>query len=354
MITTKQTGHWTRFCLRLLLPCLLAGGGLAGCTEEVPVANQEQGQPVMMSIGSRAINADKPGEKITTLRILLVNPNNIDHTVVCNRFVSEPTDNPLKIQVVSGTYDVYVVANESNNSSTENSDLKNVRNLADLKKIKIPYDTGGINMFDNNHIQMFGIVEHVNIIAPEGEPSESNLAKITVNGSDKGTTLPVSLTRLVCKINVTLKYSSGTPQKVIIKNVPLNLTLFEETENQLGSEVEESHLPSASSTSDPLYPYMIEIKNILVPCWAFADKENTEKAPILSVDMQEGSETRTYKSVIGHAVNSNPKDYTLWRNYDYTLTAIITNNTVSVGTSVTKWKDESLTLQGGDPVIPAP
>ena len=354
MITTKQTGQWARFCLRLLLPCLLAGGGLAGCTEEVPVANQEQGQPVMMSIGSRAINADKPGEGIRMLRILLVNPNNIDQTVVCNRFVNNPTDNPLKIQVVSGTYDVYVVANESF-GSRENNDLKNVRNLADLKKIRRTFEPSEITM-ENNNIPMFGIVKNVNIIAPEGEPSESNLAKITVNGSDNGTILPVSLTRLLCKINVTLKYSSGTPKNVCIENLPYFITLFDETENTYGNNNETPRFLSTSVTDDPLYPNMTEVEDMLLPCWAFTPKDNIEKAPILMVTMKEGSETRLYRSVIGHAAGSsdNPKDYTLWRNYDYKLTAIITNNTVSVGASVTKWKDETLSLEGGDPATPTP
>lgn len=356
MITTKQTGQLARLCLRLLLPCLLAGGGLAGCTEEVPVSNQEQGQPVLMSISNRALNGGSTnGEQVNTLRILLVNRNNIDQTVVCNRFVSSPSD-PLVIQVVSGTYDVYVVANEKADG-TEFTTLQNVRNLAALKQIAVPYSPVARNM---SNIPMFGKVANVSIIAPAGESSASNLAQVSVDGENKGTTLPVSLIRLACKVKLTLKRSSGTLTGVMFNNLPDAIPLFDNTyitpSTRTTKTVEVGSFSPAAS-SDPLYPTVVEQADILLPSWAFEDKTNSSNAAQLQATIaEEDEEVRTYTCAIGHAVSSSntPKDYTLWRNYDYTLTAIITNNTVTVGALVTAWKDETLTLDGGMPVIPTP
>lgn len=356
MITKKQTGQWARFCLRLLLPCLLAGGGLAGCTEEVPVSNQEPGQPVLMSISNRALNAGADFEQINTLRILLVNRNNIDRTVVCNRFVSSPAD-PLVIKVVSGTYDVYVVANETHDNA-EFAALQSVRNLAALRQIAVPYSPADR---DKTNIPMFGEVANVSIIAPAGEPSTTNLAQVSIDGGTAVSSLPVSLTRMACKVKLTLKRIGGTLTAVEFNNLPDAIPLFDDTyitpSARTTKTVEVGSFSSVTPTPpEPLYSTVVEQADILLPSWVFEEKTNIGNAMQLKVTTTEDTAERTYASAIGHAAGSSdtPKDYTLRRNYDYSLTAIITNNTVSVGASVTSWTDENLILEGRDPVIPTP
>lgn len=355
MITVKQLVRLARFCIRLLLPCLLAGGGLAGCTEEVPVSNQEPGQPVLISISNRALYADTPGEQVNTLRILLVNPGNIDRTVVCNRFVSSPSA-PLLVQVVGGKYDIYVVANEMPDG-TEFAALQNVRNLAALKQIALPYSPGNRDM---TNIPMLGKVANVGIIPPAGEPSTTNLAQVTVAGEATGTTLPVSLTRMACKVKLTLKHSNGTLKSVEFNNLPDAIPLFEDTYIEPSTRpVKTLEIGSFNNvgSSDPLYSTVVEQADILLPSWVFSEKENSSNAVQLKATITEGTtDVPPYSCAIGHAAGSsnNPKDYTLWRNTDYTLTALINNNTVTVGATVTSWSDQSLSLEDDKPVIPAP
>nr|WP_129732911.1 hypothetical protein [Parabacteroides goldsteinii] len=351
MIITRQYGRLAHFCITLLLPCLLAGSQ-GGCTREEPLSYEEPGQPVMISLSNRAINAGVSGEQVNTLRILLVNRNNIDRTVVCNRFVSSPTD-PLLIKVVSGMFDVYVVANEMPDG-TEFTPLQDVRNLTGIRQVALPYSPADRNM---ENIPMFGKVEQVNITAPAGEVSSTNPASVTVAGVSKGDELPVSLTRMASKVKLTLKQSNGTLKAVEFNNLPDKIPLFDDTyitpDTRPVKTVETGKFSPVTS-SDPAYPIASEQADILLPSWIFSDKTNSSQAIQLKATVTEDTGDKSYSSAIGHATGSSdvPKDYTILRNKDYTLTAFITNNTVTVGASVSSWTDLNLSLEDDKPVIP--
>lgn len=353
MITTKQPGRLAYFCFTLLLLGLLAGS-LGGCIREEPLSNEEPGHPVMISLSNRAINAGVDGEQVNTLRLLLVNRNNIDRTVVCNRFIDNPTD-PLLVQVVSGMFDVYVVANEMPDNS-QSAALQGVKNLADIKKIALPYSPDDRNM---TNIPMFGEVKQVGITAAEGEVSENNPGWVTVADKAKEHKLPVSLTRMACKVQLTIKRSNGTLKAVEFNNLPNEIPLFEDyyitPAKRMVKTVDLSKFKDVAST-EPLYPNIVEQADILLPSWVFADTDNSSQAVQLKATVTEDGTDNSYSSAIGNAIGSGsaPADYTLVRNKDYTLTTLITNSIVTVGAAVTSWSDQSLSLEDDKPVIPAP
>lgn len=353
MITAKQTGRIARLYALLLVPCLL-GMGLWGCVDDTSAPRMNMEQPVLLSISNRALGA---GDKqINTLRILLV-AKNFDRTVVCNRFVANPGD-PLFIEAVSGFYDVYVVANETHGTTSPYASLDGVRNLAALKSIALPYTTDR----DLGNIPMFGLQPDVTITPPTGTPSSANPATVSGPGFTASTNLPVPLTRLACKVNLTIKRSNGTLKAIEFNNLPDAIPLFADTYvTPVTRPVKTVTLTSDATNNDldkDLYPNQMIISNILLPSWVFTPSTSESEAVQLKATVTEGTGSsaidRSFTAAIGHdaGVATATKDYTLWRNHDYTLTTFITNQTMSVGASVLIWNDENLAVEDDNPVVP--
>lgn len=352
MISEITFASPTRLCHSLpviFLAAVMAFGGLGCSKESIAPEDPLPEQPVLMNIGSQAFSIGTADEQINSLRILLV-AKNIYGTVVCNRFISNPSSTPLTVEVVGGKYDIYLIANEMPDYNPY-TPLETVSNIKALRQIALPFAPDN-RTFTN--IPMFGSVENVTITPQPGPSQATNLATITVAGVDMGTELPVTLTRMACKVNLTLKRTRGTMKAVEFNHLPDAIPLFAETYITPGSHLLKAvAISEFTETSDPgaTYPLIAEQKDILLPSWQFADKGQAANAIQLKVTITEnnGAE-RTYSSAIGHAADKG--DYTLWRNQNYTLTALVTNYIITTSAEVESWVDKTLGLEGGTPIVP--
>ncbi len=337
-------------CHRLLVIGLLAvitlGGSGCGKDEAIP---EVSGKPVLMNISTRALNAGTTDGQINTVRVLLANKRNIGRSIDRNVFVNSPAD-PLIIQVDAGEYDVYVVANETT-SGEELSVLQNVRILNELKEVTLPFSVADRNF---TNIPMFGEVADVTITPSAGEASSANLARVSVAGEDKGTTLPVTLIRMACKLSLTLKRGSGTLKEVRLTNLPDAIPLFPDHFFTPGTRPVKTLVAGTftlATGTETLYPQEASQQDILLPSWVFADLTSKTEAVRLEADVTEtNGDVNTYSNPIGHDIAS--PNYTLWRNHAYTLTARILNNTMTVTAKVVPWTEETLDIEDDNPVIP--
>ena len=339
--------------------------GVWGCSKD-DAFPEPTGEPVLMNISTRALNVGTDDQQINTVRILLANRTNAGRTIDCNIFVDSPAD-PLVIKALAGNFDVFVVANEQPDG-TELPALQNVRTLNQLKTLAIPFSPAD-RTFTN--IPMFGEVEMVTITAPaSGESSSTNLAAIDVNGTDHGTTLPVTLVRMACKLDLKLRHSNGTLKEVRFANLPDAIPLFADHHYSPATRPEKTVTATTETfthtneVDDITYPLHDKTKqDILLPSWIFADPTDSDEAVKLTAVLTTGTgkneKDTEFSSLIGHSLPSpaestTPADYTLRRNHAYTLDARILNNTLTISAVVVSWIPEDLNIEDDRPVVPTP
>lgn len=358
MITMYLLRHpeKAKFRIRPLLAACFIGGLLCGCDSETPTPDEATGQPVLLNISNRALATGTGDTQVNSLRVILVRRDNIDRTVVSNDFVPDPATNPVVVKARTGNYDVYVVANEAEGNG-EYAALGTVRNLADLQKTALPFDPAKRTM---TNIPMFGQTDNVTIGLPAGAGASSptNLATVSGPAISDPTKLPVTLIRMACKVKLTLRRSTGTLKAIAFRNLPDVIPLFASYNDYTPAARPEKTVAPADFTeipgsTDPLYPLVTEKEDILLPSWLFTPADDADKAVRLEVTVTgtDGKTDRTYSTPVGHDIRTEatPKDYTLWRNYDYTLGAVITNYIMTVQASVVSWNDEELSIDDDNP-----
>lgn len=321
---------------------------LASCTADNEMTEEAvpDGNSVMLGISTRSFN-DGTDEQINTVRIIQVS-RTIAQSVKSNRFINSPTD-PLNVEGLTGHYDIYVIANESNDGSRLVT-LDNVGSLAELKKIVLPYAVANRSQ---TNIPMFGVVENVTIGLPaSGEPSSTNLGTVRVGDVDKGNTLPVTLTRLAVRIDLTVKSKSFAGlASVSFKGLPDGISLFGNAyETEMSKQQEVTVNGSGFVDVSPASAgYISEMKKdaIILPSYLFLPVTDREKAASIEVSLD--GKPVPFKGKIGHSAlpSSNDKDYTLHPNTHYTLAALIAGDELTIETQVRNWDKSEVDYPAG-------
>lgn len=321
---------------------------LASCTADNEMTEEAvpDGNSVMLGISTRSFN-NGTDEQINTVRIIQVS-RTIAQSVKSNRFINSPTD-PLNVEGLTGHYDIYVIANESNDGSRLVT-LDNVGSLAELKKIVLPYAVANRSQ---TNIPMFGVVENVTIGLPaSGEPSSTNLGTVRVGDVDKGNTLPVTLTRLAVRIDLTVKSKSFAGlASVSFKGLPDGISLFGNAyETEMSKQQEVTVNGSGFANVSPASAgYISEMKKdaIILPSYLFLPVTDREKAASIEVSLD--GKPVPFKGKIGHSAlpSSNDKDYTLHPNTHYTLTALIAGDELTIESQVRNWDKNEVDYPAG-------
>lgn len=321
---------------------------LASCVAENEIANEAlpDGKNVRLGINTRSFN-DGTDEQVNTIRIIQV-ARTIAQSVKTNRFINSPTD-PLSVEGLTGNYDIYVIANESNDGSRLTA-LDNVGSLSELKEIVLPYEVASRSQ---TNIPMLGVVENVTIGLPtSGQPSSTNLGMVKVGGVDKGNTLPVTLTRLAVRIDLTIKSKSFADlASVGFTGLPDGISLFgNEYETATNKQQAVTVSGNAFANVIPVSTgYILEKKKeaIIIPSYLFVP--TTDKNKAASVEVYLDGKPVPFKAKIGHAAlpSAGTKDYTLHPNTYYTLTALIAGDELTIESQVRNWDKNEVDYPAG-------
>ena len=323
------------------LSCLMAS-----CINDTDLVDETypEGQNVQFTLNTRSFN---PGtdEQINTIRVIQVT-RNVSQSIRSNTFVNNPTD-PLTIQGISGDFDIYVIANESDNLGSALDGLQGLTNLEAMKKVVLPYTIANRTA---SNIPMFGVVERVTITSdPATTPSASNAAHIKVDGVDKGTTLSMSLTRLAIKINLHLRGKSfSLPKQVVFKNLPGAVPLFSDIPYEPTADKTTSYTVPAlvDGTVETGYIWDKTADGIILPYYMLTNPGSNDKAAKLEVTLVNDKTVGTF---IGHSAKNDPRDYTLHQNTVYSLTGNVDADKLSMEATVANWtpKDQDYPAGGG-------
>lgn len=306
---------------------------LSGCVmdTEMPVSKKEEGSPVTLSIDTRALGTGE--SQINTIRIIQVQ-RNVATVIKNNRFVANP-GSPLVVAGVSGEYDIYVITNETDNGN-ELAALRHVATLDDLKQVILPYN---VDQRTSSNIPMFGKVENVTIGLPT---TLTGNATIKVDGVDKGTILPATVTRLATRIDLTVKSKSFSDlASVSFTGLPDGISLF--GNNYESTEDKKQTVSVQANAFTDVIPattgYITEktITSIILPSSLFEPKAEVSKAAKIEVYIQ--GKPAAFKAAIGHVAQPDAmdKDYTLHPNSQYSLTALVAGDDLTIKSQVKNW-----------------
>lgn len=307
---------------------------LTGCVMETEIPDSPQNgeaSPVTLSIDTRALGTGE--SQINTIRIIQVR-RNIAGSIENNRFVANPGI-PLVVTGVSGEYDIYVVANETDNGN-ELTALKNVTTLDELRQVILPYD---VAQRTATNIPMMGKVENVTIGLPT---TTGGNATIKIGGVDKGTTLSATVTRLAIHVDLTVKSKSFSDlASVSFTGLPDGISLFGNNyEPAAGKKQTVTIQANAFTDVIPATTGYISEKtkaSIILPSYLFAPQTEASKAAKIEVSIQ--GKPVPFKTSIGHVAQptATDKDYTLHPNSQYTLTALVAGDDLTIDSQVRNW-----------------
>lgn len=306
---------------------------LSGCVmdTEMPDSKKEEGSPVTLSIDTRALGTGE--SQINTIRIIQVQ-RNVSTVIKNNRFVANP-GSPLVVAGVSGEYDIYVIANETDNGN-ELAALRHVATLDDLKQVILPYD---VTQRTSSNIPMFGKIENVTIGLPA---TLTGNATIKVGGVDNGTILPATVTRLATRIDLTVKSKSFSDlASVSFTGLPDGISLF--GNNYESTEDKKQTVSVQANAFTDVIPattgYITEKTktSIILPSSLFEPKAEVSKAAKIEVYIQ--GKPAAFKAAIGHVAQPDAvdKDYTLHPNSQYSLTALVAGDDLTIESQVKNW-----------------
>lgn len=299
---------------------------LSGCSNEMEqpglsIEPVDDGSPTNISFDFRSVGSGED-ERINSARIILVR-DNIAGEIVKNIFISDLEENPLTVELMSGKYRVYVIVNENMDTyygvGNPIEELDALKDYADLKKVTIPF----VNYYRSyNNCPMFGQVMNVKIIPSSTNPqSETNRGTVSVNGGAPQSTLSVPIKRLLCKLNLKIRETTGADIFQIYDNITISylydrIPLFEDYDGSLGYFT--SMWIDRLSFDYDFEGYCILREPIYLPTYNFYPRNDESKAPRL--EMSEINGLNQLSAPIGHNIGPGGElDYTLHQNYDYTL-----------------------------------
>lgn len=252
--------------------------------------------------------------EIKTLRIIAFDTGN--GACMYNGTVSQP---PATITILSGSRDFYFIANEPASLSTG---LNTIKTYDALKAVTIP--TGKLS--DVTAFVAFGSLMNQRI-----RPGQSN----TISASEL-------LKRLAVKVNLRLNsQNQSTPAKVVFKNLPDAVPLFDETlyEPAIGTATSIEVTTFTDETPGTGQTWVKTADEIVLPSYLFTPKDDADKAVGIEVTLDNG---KTVKGSLcrTNAVD-NSKDYTLPRNTVFSLACNVKAGNLEIITTVANWDEKN-------------
>lgn len=288
--------------------------GNSGCVnEELFSENKEQKVVnLSMNLSTRSGTGDS---EIKRVRIIAF--DSFRKTLVFNELIDNPTENPVNIQMLSGTRDIYVITNEPTSQSTV---LGSVQSLEELKSVRILND----DLQQDGTFVTFG---------------QSLNEDIKLEGAN---TVNVKNRRLAVKVELTVNGKNFiAAESVSFKNLPGSVPLFEED-----FEPNERAVISAALTNADNVPtgfIWSKKATIILPSYLFTPTNDADKAAKIRFALGSGEIT----AAIGHDIKDSKDDYTLHRNTIYTLAAEIGSDKLVIDAQVRNWDNKETNYPAG-------
>ncbi|WP_320889076.1 hypothetical protein [Bacteroides sp.] len=301
--------------VKLLGAFLLLGSLLwcSGCIEEQSLTENEEPKVVnlSMNLATRSGTGDAEVKKV---RIIAFDSYN--GGLIYNERIDNPSSNPVTIQLLSGTRDIYVITNEP---AGQSSSLDNVRNLIELKEVRMPIE----DLKQDETFITFG-----------------QALRQTIRSVGASNTVEVLNRRLAIKVDLTVNGKSFTQtDNVSFTNLPDAVPLFEEDYESVHKKTISTDLTDAGSPPDG---YIWSKKaTIVLPSYLFTPPSDKDKAAKVNFMLGSGQ----ISAAIGHNVSAN--EYTLHRNTIYTLAAEIGPDNLVIDAQVRNWDENTTDYPAG-------
>ncbi len=301
--------------VKLLGAFLLLGSLLwcSGCIEEQSLTENEEPKVVnlSMNLATRSGTGDAEVKKV---RIIAFDSYN--GGLIYNERIDNPSSNPVTIQLLSGTRDIYVITNEP---AGQSSSLDNVRNLIELKEVRMPIE----DLKQGETFITFG-----------------QALRQTIRSVGASNTVEVLNRRLAIKVELTVNGKSFTKtDNASFTNLPDAVPLFEEDYESVHKETIITDLNDAGSPPDG---YIWSKKaTIVLPSYLFTPPSDKDKAARVNFMLGSGQ----ISAAIGHNVSAN--EYTLHRNTIYKLAAEIGPDSLVIHAQVRNWDKDTIDYPAG-------
>lgn len=298
------------FSTFLLLGSLL---WCSGCTKEQSFSENEEQKIVNLSM-NLATRSGTGDAEIKNVRIIAFDSYN--GGLIYNKRIDNPPSNPVTIELLSGVRDIYVITNEPAGQSDR---LDNVRNLIELKEVRMPIE----DLKQDKTFVTFGQALRQTISSNVGASN----------------TVEVSNRRLAIKVDLTVNGKGFTQtNQVSFTNLPDAVPLFEEDYESAEKKTITADLTDAIPPASYVWS---KTATAVLPSYLFTPPSEANKAAKISFTLGSGN----ISAPIGH--NMLADEYTLHRNTIYTLAAEIGPDTLVINTSVKNWDENKTDYPAG-------
>lgn len=301
--------------VKLFSTFLLLGSLLwcSGCTKEQSFSENEEQKIVNLSM-NLATRSGTGDAEIKNVRIIAFDSYN--GGLVYNERIDNPSSNPITIQLLSGVRDIYVITNEP---AGQSSRLANVRNLIELKELRIPIE----DLKQGETFVTFG-----------------QALRQTIHSKGASNTVEVPNRRLAIKVDLTVNGKGFTQtNNVSFTNLPDAVPLFEDDYESVQKKTITADLTDTGIS--PAGYIWSKTATIVLPSYLFTPPSDEDKAARVEFMLGSG----VISAAIGHDVSA--EEYTLHRNTIYALAAEIGPDNLVINASVKNWDENSTNYPAG-------
>lgn len=284
-----------------------------GCTKEQSFSENEEQKIVNLSM-NLATRSGTGDAEIKNVRIIAFDSYN--GGLVYNERIDNPSSNPITIQLLSGVRDIYVITNEP---AGQSSRLANVRNLIELKELRIPIE----DLKQGETFVTFG-----------------QALRQTIHSKGASNTVEVPNRRLAIKVDLTVNGKGFTQtNNVSFTNLPDAVPLFEDDYESVQKKTITADLTDTGIS--PAGYIWSKTATIVLPSYLFTPPSDEDKAARVEFMLGSG----VISAAIGHDVSA--EEYTLHRNTIYALAAEIGPDNLVINASVRNWDENTANYPAG-------
>lgn len=301
--------------VKLFSTFLLLGSLLwcSGCTKEQSFSENEEQKIVNLSM-NLATRSGTGDAEIKNVRIIVFDSYN--GGLVYNERIDNPSSNPITIQLLSGVRDIYVITNEP---AGQSSRLANVRNLIELKEVRMPIE----DLKQGETFVTFG-----------------QALRQTIHSKGASNRVEVLNRRLAIKVDLTVNGKGFTQtNNVSFTNLPDAVPLFEDDYESVQKKTITADLTDTGIS--PAGYIWSKTATIVLPSYLFTPPSDEDKAARVEFMLGSG----VISAAIGHDVLA--EEYTLHRNTIYALAAEIGPDNLVINASVRNWDENTANYPAG-------
>lgn len=331
----------------------------------IPIIPEEQGEPVDIHILAKgmlnSLNTVDHDDEIKSVRILAFHSGTGFLKFNSGKLDLNMNDLPLRIQIMTGTYDFVFIANE--HSVTDNSLTSRLDQWQALTQKKLQHVDDEFFLFrafdTSKEIPATSLYRNVRIIGNDElnyYDTETNLW-ITINGNNQVWEVNVERSGIRIDLNIMVdKTLSEDIKGIRFANVPDKVPFFEYKtidNSQIYNEsgygityplcyISIDEFTKKDIDNDNMSEFKLE--RIILPSSVFAQHTNSEKGIVIEINL-ESAPDKPLKAIIGCDI---PDDYTSPRNIHYKITGKVEKSVILLDVLPEEWTLENISGNSGN------